>query len=360
MNRVVRERPACAGLESMPSDDAVTAPLPADLADRLGMASGAQGRLDALPASPQLELPADAEARELLARCAVSEADAEAMIAARPDPGSDWAELVRGTLGELRSRMDRPLAASGYRSWPTVPEDAGPAGMFAYAWALLAVVPDLLAVRAARGIERSITDATLANLGGLMGAHHEVTGFRGVGLFPLWGPPQVFCGVDLSIGRHSFTRTELAFGDDPAGFVLQVHIPPTGPLTEAASRESIDAALAFFARHYADEPIAALVCRSWMLDPQLRDVLPGDSNILRFQDGWQLLPLVPLDDVWEDDREFHRLGLQLRTPDDGPLTAEHLARVPQDTRLQRGFVDLIRRGGHWHKRTGIRWLLATR
>lgn len=334
--------------------------LPHDLAARLGMPPAAQNRLALMPVGSDLRLPSDAEAKSLLQFCSVGELDQAAMLQARPNPvrDPDWWWLLRGAVAELRTRMDRPLAADGYTSWPTVPEEAGPVGMFLYAWALLAVVPDLINVHRRRGIPEQTTRRAVLDLGGVMNSHYEVTGRRGVGLFPLWGPPQVFCGTDLNIGRHSFTRAEMAFGDGPAGFVLQVHIPPIGPLVEEESAASMDQALTFFARHYPEEPIAALVCKSWTLDPQLRQYLKPDSNLLRFQQRWQLLPHVPSDDPSEGDREMMRLGLQVRTPESGDLSEEHLARIPQNTTLQRAFVDHIRSGGHWYKRTGIRWLLA--
>jgi hypothetical protein len=101
------------------------------------------------------------------------------------------------------------------------------------------------------------------------------------------------------------------------------------------SVDSINRALAFFAEHYPDEPVSALVCKSWMLDPQLRDYLKPGSNLLRFQERWQLVPHVPLGDRSEGDREMMRLGLQIRTPETGDLSEEHLARIPQDTTCQR-------------------------
>lgn len=163
-----------------------------------------------------------------------------------------------------------------------------------------------------------------------------------------------FC--DVTIGRHDFTRAEIGFGDGVAGYALQVHIPPTGRLDEAESVASISRGLEFFAEHYPDRPASALVCKSWLLDPQLGDYLPPDSNLIRFQRRFRLLPHVLLDDVSEGDREMMRLGLQLRVPVDGPLTDDDLCRVPTETILQRAFVSHLRSGGHWHKRTGIVWL----
>ena len=340
------------------TSDASDLSLPPDLARRLGLGAAAGARLQQMPPALELRLVDDPLARELMEFCSVRPHDAEAMLAARPDPGRDgnWSLLLRGAVAELRQRMDRPLDPLGYTAWPMVPEAAGPVGMFVYAWALLTVVPELLEVHQRRGIARGVTRDTVAALGEVMAAHFEVTGVRGVGLFPLWGPPQRVCGVDYTIGRHDFTRAELAFGDGVAGYGLQVHVPPSGPLIESESKASIERAEQFFAEHYPDQPISALVCKSWILDPQLAEYLTPDSNLIRFQHRFQLLPHVPLDDDSEGDREMMRLGLRLMVPADGPLADADLDRIPHTTTLHRAFVTHLRNGGHWHKRTGIQWL----
>ena len=331
------------------------------LRQRLGLSEQSDDRLSRLPVGVEPVLPDSATSRDLMTYCAIDPDDRDAMLDARPDPERDpelwW--LLRGTIAELRANMDTPLPAEGYQSWPTIPLAAGPVGLWLYAWSLLSVVPDLRDAHRRRGIAEQITHDTVVQLGAVIKAHHDVTGYRGLGLFPLWGPPQVICGCDFSIGRHDFTRSYLAFGDGPAGWALQVHIPPKGALVEFESIASIAAAEEFFGTHFPDEPIAALVCKSWILDPQLADYLGPDSNLVRFQSRFTLLPHVPLDDVSEGDREMMRLGLQLTVPEEGPLTESDLARIPRTTTLSHAFVSHIRAGRHWHKRTGIAWRLPT-
>jgi hypothetical protein len=161
-----------------------------------------------------------------------------------------------------------------------------------------------------------------------------------------------FRGADYQIGRHSFTRTHLGLSDGVAGHVLMIHIPPIGRLDAQSSEESVADAARLFGRWYPEEPLSAFVCTSWLLDPQLTEYLPADSSILRFQRRFTVLPLVPEDDPSEGDREMMRLGLSLSAPT-GSLTADDLARVPQQTTLQRAFVTHLRTGAHWQKRTGI-------
>lgn len=131
-----------------------------------------------------------------------------------------------------------------------------------------------------------------------------------------------------------------------------MHIPPIGPLDPQASEQSVATAAESFARWYPEEPLTAFVCTSWLLDPQLVEYLRPDSNIVRFQQRFNVLPLMPPDDPSEGDRELMRLGLHLPVPD-GPLDDQALARVPQDTTLRRAYVTHLRSGRHWHNRTGI-------
>jgi hypothetical protein len=174
-----------------------------------------------------------------------------------------------------------------------------------------------------------------------------------VGLIPLWSPPLRFRGTDFEIGRHAFTRAHLGIGDGVSGHVLMMHIPPIGRLDAQASEESVAEATRLFETWYPEEPVAAFVCHSWLLDPKLAEYLSADSNIMRFQRRFDLLPLLPMKDPSEGDREMMRLGLHLSVPEDGSLTADDLARVPQETSLQRAFVAHLRSGEHWQLRTGI-------
>jgi hypothetical protein len=169
---------------------------------------------------------------------------------------------------------------------------------------------------------------------------------------PLWSPPLRFRGADYEIGRHAFTRTELGLGDGVSGRVLSLHIPPKGRLDAQESEESVAAAVECFGQWYPEEPLAGLVCHSWLLDPQLGEYLRPESNIMRFQSRFDLLPYLPSEDPAEGDRELLRLGLQLPVPP-AAFTEQDLAAVPQDTTLQRAFVEHLRAGRHWQLRTGM-------
>jgi hypothetical protein len=321
-------------------------------AERLGFTGTAREWLRGLPDGDDVRLPDDAEA--LLEFCGVAAENRQDMLAARPDPERqpDWWTIMTAMACGLGRELGQAVPSAGFEAWPAVPASASPVGLFAGAWALLANLPQLIELHAQRGVPEAVTVATASSLGGVLATHRQVTGRAGVGLFSLWGPPLRFRGADYEIGRHSFTRTHLGLGDGVAGHVLMMHIPPIGPLDTETSEQSVNVAVESFRKWYPEEPLTGIVCTSWLLDPQLGEYLRPDSNILRFQRRFDVLPLVPPDDVSEGDRMFLGFGLGLPMPD-GSVGEEDLARVPQETTLQRAFVAHLRSGRHWYKRTGI-------
>lgn len=316
-------------------------------AERLGFSGQALEWLRGLEAGDGLVVPADVD--RLLDYCGVSDVDQREMVAARPEVGAEWWVLAGALAADIERHWDEPVASTGFRAWPVVPEETGAVGRFAWAWALVAALPRLKELHARRGVPDDVTRATVRVLGGVMGTHRHITGLAGVGLMPLWSPPLRLRGAEYELGRLAFGRAHLGLGDGVSGYVLMMHIPPYGALDAQAADESIDLAAKCFKQWYPEEPVTAFVCSSWLLDPQLAEYLRPESNIVRFQRRFDLLPHLPSDDPTEGDRELMRLGLQLEVPD-GPLV---LDQIPQDTTLQRAFVTHLRSGGHWYQRMGL-------
>jgi hypothetical protein len=82
--------------------------------------------------------------------------------------------------------------------------------------------------------------------------------------------------------------------------VLNIHIPANtsrnGPLTREACADSFRKALEFFPRYFPKFVFNAFMCNTWMLDVQLSDLLPANSNIVGFQDWYHLYPLLATSD----------------------------------------------------------------
>ncbi|MFC7680911.1 acyltransferase domain-containing protein [Paenibacillus sp. GCM10028914] len=70
--------------------------------------------------------------------------------------------------------------------------------------------------------------------------------------------------------------------------VLNVHIPEGEPLTPHKTQESFVRAKTFFR---GITPV--FICHSWLLYPQLDEVLPSDSNIIQFQNEFHIYEVDP-------------------------------------------------------------------
>lgn len=80
-----------------------------------------------------------------------------------------------------------------------------------------------------------------------------------------------------------FPKAEYRLLLQPGDTVLDVHIPAPGPLTEALCAESYARARALFAAHYPEISPKSFHCHSWMMAPELAEVLKPTSNLLAFQ-----------------------------------------------------------------------------
>jgi GNAT-like C-terminal domain/N-acyltransferase N-terminal domain len=252
------------------------------------------------------------------------------------------ASLVAG-MGEVERDEDEP---------PQAPPGGGRVGRYFPVLALTAALPVVRAYHRERGVPDSVSRHTLADLGRQMAVHHRRHGVGGL-VSPGWLTLH-FRGLLYQLGRLQFQRDRLGgrsgaavraaglpYGTgDPC---LALHVPDfRGPLTPAACDRSLMLARAFFAEHFADEPVGVALCHSWLLDPQLAEYLPGDSNIVRFQA--RFAPARPDGAGEPDDSDpvafvFGDPGL----PPDG---------LPGRTTLERAVGDHLRAGKHWYSGHG--------
>ena len=79
-----------------------------------------------------------------------------------------------------------------------------------------------------------------------------------------------------------------------------------------------------------------------LLDPQLQEYLPEDSNIIRFQRRFELEPYQEPEGL-DCDVEVPRSAFRsLTTP---------LGRLPRSNVIQRAIIDHPNAGRHWFRRT---------
>lgn len=308
----------------------------------------------ALGSSLAVVLPDDATADALLRLYRVEDEDREEALAARPDrqthPELWW--VLESTAKELKTYMDRPLAATGFRPWPALKHPQNSVARYLYLWTYLAISADLLAVYMHRAIPAEVQHDTL-ELGAVMRFHRQVTGLGGLSLFEAWSPPTRFRAADFHLGAHSFTRCKIALGGASHGVGLAVHIPHGQILSRETSRAALATAKRFMRTHYPDERISLFTCGSWLMDPQWSRYLRPDSNIVRFQEDFTLIDESFDSDDDSGDRDVLQTALDIWAPD-GPIGSDVLEQIPDKTTLQRAVKEHLSRGEHFHQRTGYR------
>ncbi len=138
-------------------------------------------------------------------------------------------------------------------------------------------------------------------------------------------------------GRTLETRVTLDLGRwqravEPGDTVLDLHIPADGRMPIEACAESFAAAVSFFARHFPETPAKAVWCASWIFGPQLEEILPAHSNLVRFLRQGYLAPIPSSSSsLW-----FIYLDEEV-----DPRSA------PRANSLQAAVSDFLARGGIW-------------
>lgn len=106
----------------------------------------------------------------------------------------------------------------------------------------------------------------------------------------------------FKIGRlqycmHSVTEKFTKFGMKMGEYFIGVHIPPTGPLKIDEVKASLDRARAFFDQYFPEVKYTYFSCLSWLLDDTLKEMLPKDSNILKFAELFTIVDNAPSDEI---------------------------------------------------------------
>ncbi|MDD2970607.1 MAG: acyltransferase domain-containing protein [Lachnospiraceae bacterium] len=143
-----------------------------------------------------------------------------------------------------------------------------------------------------------------------------------------------FRHIDLTVfrlGRLEFERMDseweldTAYGHVKKGDeIINIHIPGGEKLSMEACLESIEQAFQFWGKEYT------YICHSWLLFPKLKEILPEDSNILKFQQ----LFYVPQVEYREREGEWRIFGKVRRV----------LPLYPEKTNLQRSAKKYLLQG----------------
>lgn len=285
---------------------------------------------------PSATLPTRADAPALLDRLAVRPDDAAEIMAGWPDPDSPlWTPELRWLLDRTIALVRADLGGHGWLPpGPELPRGRGPAWRHLYVYAYLALVDVVRGYHRDHGIPDAVSWATLADLGRNLAIDRRMNREG-------WPVMQSWLTLHARGGLYELGRLQHQRGDDAA---ISLHIPESGPMTPAAVTASLDAAREFFPRHFPDERYTAFSCSSWLLDPQLSEYLPEDSNIVRFQRRFELEPYREPDGSDADVEVLRFVFRTLSTP---------LDRLPRRTLLERAIVDHLKAGRHWQIHRGL-------
>ena len=117
--------------------------------------------------------------------------------------------------------------------------------------------------------------------------------------------------------------------------VLDMHIPSGGGMTSEESERSFRLAKRFFAEHSEpDNMPVAIVCSSWIFNPNLPEILNPESNLVRLL---KRVHPVPRASTQTD-------GLWFIFLHEG---AFELLKAPRKTSLQKAVTRYIENGGRW-------------
>lgn len=297
-------------------------------------------------------VPHGTELLEILGDLGVPHAELDEILRLRPRLGDH---------DQLRSVVDRLLtvlvegigAPTGPARLPDLSRCDDVLARYAYVFAYAACHPLTRQWHRDHGIPDAISRRTLADLGRQLTHQRRRGGRSGLGLNTHWLAHH-FQGRLYQLGRLQFelaglgrtTSAEIrAAGTEiePGAPALLVHVPDyCGPIDPASCAESFAAARAFFPRYFPDHAPVVAACYSWLLDPQLGDYLPNDSNILAFQ---RLFMINQRRTAVDDAGAFEFVF--------GTRDITNRDRLSRRTSLQRALIDHLDNGRHWYG--GVGW-----
>lgn len=144
----------------------------------------------------------------------------------------------------------------------------------------------------------------------------------------------------ISRQLHHYPKTDWEMAVRPGDCVLSIHLPAGMRLEKELTRNAIRDAFAHAKKYYPDYSPKALKCSSWLLNPELKDILGEDSNIVAFASMFHLYPIG-----CKGQAVFNFVFKTSVNPD--------LATLPEDTRLQRALKAKYLAGGYHHNYGGF-------
>lgn len=284
----------------------------------------------------------------------------------------DDASEVAHALGDFRGNRELVDALASIDTWlaenlgsitPDFPIwddlfDHGPAGRFFYLYAAALGIERVERYFDEIGLDEEIAKSTFSIVAKHIAIYERK--WHELGTDAGWWLLLMLRGVLIQCGSLQYHRIQLGISnlapspwigeeerkEKSAPFQLGseafgLHIPQGTDLAPVAIEKSLALAEKIFDVIWPSPLERLFTLQSWLLDPQLGTFLDPSSNIMQFQGRFELLDGAP-----EDDADI--LEFVFRSP--GTPRSE----LPRTTSLERGVLELLDAGGHWHATAG--WL----
>lgn len=189
----------------------------------------------------------------------------------------------------------------------------------------------------ALGIDENILIDTMQEVRRHAANYHRNSNGEKIGIYQIKWAGTVLSGRLYCLGRLEFEMKKTSkpwsgHGVETGDPVMGLHIPRTGgPMTDAEVSRSFKLAEDFFKEYYPNFDYKCYTCNSWLLDPTLKQLLPPTSNIVKFQNRF---------DITETAESTSGLSIVFGA---GTSYENVLSKTPE-TSLQRAIQDHIKNG----------------
>ena len=162
-----------------------------------------------------------------------------------------------------------------------------------------------------KGISSDILYATLKDIVFYSAAWSEIKGKFILGEYG-WITRHLSLNL-FQLGRLQFGMGECEHDVPEHGIrkgdnVLEMHIPEGGPLDKSECLKSVELAKEFFAKYFPDYKYEHFTTDTWLLDTTINDLLKPESNIIKFQEMFDIVERKKSDEIlryvfkWNSDR----------------------------------------------------------
>ncbi|MDR2952493.1 MAG: acyltransferase domain-containing protein [Treponema sp.] len=148
------------------------------------------------------------------------------------------------------------------------------------------------------------------------------------------------------LGTLEFEMKKCAENDRLEGYaaegdkIISVHIPSDAVMTRENLDKSYKISDDFFKKYFPEYGGKIIHCRTWLLDPALKNLLPEKSKIINFQSDYKIINTSPEESefiMWVYKKKYDNYEL-----------------LPEDTTLQRNMKKHLLSGGKISLATGVK------